>query len=177
MLSAAFVVAAVLWLAAGVATRTSSGADDWEVPYAAFSVLLMAAAAVSAGAIFSYTSKPHDRSVPRLAAVALTVLAVASTVIAWAFVMWAVLLAAGCAALAATGQPKRRDAGWLSMALLAGLAVALVGLWAKLGPPGEYNDYSEAQDWGVTVACVLATGALARRSRRASTVTGVAVPT
>ena len=103
------------------------------------------------------------------------ILAVASTFVAWAFVVWAVLLAAGFAALAATGPRQRRDAGWLSVALLGGLAVALVGLWAELGPPGEYNDYSEAQDWGVTVACVLASavlGVLALRHRRERSVAG-----
>lgn len=179
-LSAALVVATALWFATGIASRLVSGGDDWENAYALFSVLLVIAAATSAGAITVYTSKPKPRSVLRVAAVALAILAVASTIVAWASVVWAVLLAAGFAALAATGPRRRRDACWLSVALLAGLAVALVGLWTKLGPPGEYNDYSEAQEWGVTVACALATvvlGVLARRAHRERADAAAALPT
>ena len=175
LLSAVLLVAALLWLATGIASRTGLAGDDWEVPYAIFSVLLLMVAATSAGAITVYTAKPKDRSVRRVAAVALAILAVASTIISWAFVVWAVLLAAAFAALTTTGTRQCRDAGWLSAALLAGLAVALVGLWAELGDPGEYNDYSDAQSWGVTVACVLASAVLsvlALRNQRERIVAG-----
>lgn len=85
---------------------------------------------------------------------------------AWAFPLWAVLLAAGFAALTATGPPQSRNALWLGAALLVGLAVAVVGVTAKLGRPGSHNDYSEAQSWGTTVACALAAAMLAVRARR-----------
>ena len=180
LLSGALVVAALLWLATGIASRRFSGGDDWEVPYALFGALLLLAAATSAGAITVYTSKPKDRSVRRVAAIALTIFAVASTIVAWAFVVWAVLLAAAYTALAVTGPRQRRDARWLGAALLAGLAIALVGVLAKLGPPGEYNDYSDAQGWGVTVACALVAavlGGLAWRSHRERAVTEAALRT
>ena len=69
------------------------------------------------------------------------------------------LLAAGFAALAWTGAPRRRDAIWLSGGLLIGVAIALIAVTAKIGPPGTYDDYSQAQSWGVTVAALL-TGAV-----------------
>ena len=47
-------------------------------------------------------------------------------------------------------------------ALLAGLAVAVVAVNAKLGAPGRHSDYSDAQSWAVTTACVLAAVGLAR---------------
>lgn len=174
VVSVPIVVAVLMWFATAIASRRFSGDDNWAGPYALFSLLLLLAAATSAGAITAYTSTPKDRSVPRVAAIALAILAVASTIVAWAFVVWSVLLAAAYGALAATGPRQRRDAGWLSAALLAGLAVALVGVWGKLGSPGEYNDYSDAQGWGVTTACALATATLCvltRHSHRESAVT------
>ena len=78
---------------------------------------------------------------------------------AWAFVVWALLLAAGYAALALT-SPVFRRALWLSGALLAGVAGAFVGVAAKLGSPGSSNDYSDAQDWGMTIACALTAAVL-----------------
>ena len=87
---------------------------------------------------------------------------------AWAFPVWSVLLAAAFAALAGTGTPQRRHAMWLGAAFLGGLAVAFVGVTAKLGSPGPHNDHSEAQGWGVTVACLLAAAVLAVLVRRSS---------
>ena len=166
----ALVVDADLWLAAGAASvnRGLYSDDDWEGPYALFSVLVLAAAAATTLAITMYTSKPNAPSASRVAAGALAVLATASTLIAWAFPVWSVLLAAAFAALAGTGTPQRRHAMWLGAAFLCGLAVALVGVIAKLGPPGSHNDHSEAQGWGVTVACVLAAAVLAVLARRRS---------
>ena len=45
----------------------------------------------------------------------------------------------------------------------------LVGVTAKLGRPGQHNDYSEAQGWGVTVAC----GLTAITSRTMSSFRGI----
>lgn len=170
-LRTALLVDAVLWLATGAASRSRdlySDGDDWESPYALFSVLLVTAAAVATFAITAYTSKPGPRSASRTAAVALAIVATASTVMAWAFPLWAVLLVAGFAALAATGPPQSRNALWLGAVLLVGLAVAVVGVTAKLGRPGSHNDYSEAQSWGITVACALSAAVLAVRARRSS---------
>lgn len=171
----ALLVVAFLWLATGVATRIRDmySDDDWEGPYALFSVLLLLAAASTTVVIAQYTSEQGSRSASRTAAVALAVLGTVSTVMAWAFPLWAVLLAAGYVALAATGPPQRRRAGWLGGALLAGLAVAIFAVTAKLGPAGEYNDYSESQSWGITVACALAAAVLtvlARTSEARDTV-------
>ncbi len=162
--SAAPLVAAALWLAAGGAGRLrAENADgDWEGPYALFSVVLLIAAAATTVMIVIYTSKEGARSGARNAAVALAIVGTVSTVAAWAFPLWAVLLAAGWAALAATGSPSGRDAAWVGGALLAGLAVAVVAVNAKLGAPGRHSDYSDAQSWGVTTACVLAAVGLAR---------------
>ena len=142
-------VDAVLWLAAGAASvdRALYSDDKWGGPYALFSVLVLVAAAATTVAIAMYTSKPNARSASRVAAVALAVLATVSTLMAWAFPVWSVLLAA---------------------AFLAGLAIALVGVIAKLGPPGSHNDHSEAQGWGVSIACVLAAAVLAVLVRRNS---------
>jgi hypothetical protein len=82
--------------------------------------------------------------------------------------LWAVLLAAGFATLAGTGPPQTRNEVWLTAALLAGLLVAIVANTATLGPPGRYNDYSEAQGWGVTVGCALTAVVLTLVARRTS---------
>jgi len=170
VLRVALVIDAVLWLAAGAASvnRGLYSDDDWEGPYVLFSVLVLVAAAATTLSITMYTSKPNARTASRFAAVALAVLATVSTMVAWAFPVWSVLLAASFAALAGTGTPQRRHAMWLGAAFLAGLAVALVGANARLGPPGSYDDHSEAQGWGVTVACVLAAAVLAVLARRSS---------
>lgn len=149
----------------GISLRAMYSDDDWEGAYAMFSVILLLAAASTTFAIVQYTSEQGSRPATRLAAMALAILGTVSTVVAWAFPLWAVLLAAGYVALAATGAPHRRRAGWLGGALLAGLAVAIVALSAELGPAGEHNDYSEGQSWGITVACVLTATVLAVLAR------------
>jgi hypothetical protein len=167
----ALVIDAGLWLAVGAASRNRglySDGDGWEGTYAVFSVLLLIAAAVAALAVTAYTSPPGQPSRSRVAAVVLVILATVSTVVAWAFPLWAVLLAFGFAALAATGPSRTRNASWLGAALLSGLAVAIVGLLAEIGPAGSHNDYPEAQGWGVTVGCVLAAAVLVLLSRRAA---------
>ena len=170
VLRIALVVDAVLWLAAGAASvnRALYSDDDWEGPYKLFSVLVVVAAAATSLSITMYTSKPNARSASRIAAVALAVLATVSTLVAWAFVVWSALLAAAFAALAGTGPSQRRHALWLAAPFLAGLTIAFVAAIAKLGPPGSHNDHSEAQGWGVTVACVLAAAVLAMLARRSS---------
>ena len=56
---------------------------------------------------------------------------------AWAFPLWAVLLAAGFAALTATGPPQSRNALWLGAALLVGLAVAMLAVRARRSDAGS----------------------------------------
>jgi MFS family permease len=164
----ALLVIAFVWLAPGVASRNPglySDGDGWETPYALFAVALLAASVATTFVIARHTSEPGSPSGRRTAAVALAVLGTVSTVVAWAFPVWAVLLAAGFFALAATGPAHRRRVGWLGGALLAGLALAIVAVNAKLGPADEYNHYSEGQSWGVTVACVLAAAVLVGLAR------------
>jgi peptidoglycan/LPS O-acetylase OafA/YrhL len=161
--SIAFIVVAALWLAVGAASRRRglhADGDDWETPYAIFTVLLMVAAGAALLVVAMHTAQPGERSATRTAAVALAVLAAASTIVAWAFPVWAVLLTAAFAALGATGRRDGRQVGWIGAALMVGLGVAIVGATAKLGAPGESNDYSEAQTWGITVACLLVAGVL-----------------
>ena len=163
-----FLVDAVLWLATGGISRLralNSDGDDWEGPYALFSVFLMMAAAATTITIVMHTSRPGSRRSARFAAIVVAILGAVSTIAAWAFPLWAVLLAVGFVALTVTGSRQARRALWLSGALLTGLAVAIVGLTAKLGPAGRYNDYSEAQGWGITVACGLMAIALAVLAR------------
>ena len=109
-----------------------------------------------------------------LAPLLLAIVGTASTLVAWAFLMWAVLLAAGLFRARRHRSPQRRRACWLGGALLAGLAVAIIAVNAKIGPAGEYNDYSDAQDWGMTIACALA--AAVRRSSSLATVREAASP-
>lgn len=179
VLRTAFLVSAVLWLATSGISRLRalhSDGDDWEGYYALFGVFLMMAAAATTLTIVMHTSKSGPRSVSRIAAIAVAFLGVLSTVVAWAFPLWAVLLAAGFAALVVTGSPHGRSALRLSGALLAGLAVAIVARTATIGPPGEYNDYSEAQSWGVTVGCALTAIVLVMLARRTSEVPSDARP-
>lgn len=173
------VIASGLWLLAAVAFRLLESSDDgWVGAYMAFSVVLLAAAAVASLGVTLHTSPPGTPSGPRIAAIAWVVVATASTIVAWAFVLWAVLLALGFAALAASGRPQRRHAAWLSAALLVGVVAAVVAAVAEIGDPGTYGDHSEAQGWGTTLSCVL-TGigcaALARRTH-ATHRTGPPVP-
>lgn len=113
VLRTAFVVDAVLWLAtAGVSRLRYLYADgeDWELPYAVFSIVLLIAAAATTLTVVRYTSKLNGHRAPRIAAIVLALVGVASTIMAWAFPLWAVLLAAGFAALAATGSRHARGA-------------------------------------------------------------------
>ena len=47
--------------------------------------------------------------------------------------------------------------------------MSILGVVAKLGAPGDDNNYSEAQSWGVMVACALTALALARLGWRLPT--------
>lgn len=160
-------VVAFLWLVAAAALLFTNR-DDWEWPYAVFSAFLLIASAATTFLVVQHTATAGHTPIPRFAAIALAILATASTVVAWAFVLWAVLLAAGYAALAVTGSPHGRRALWLSGALLAGVGVAFVGVTAKLGPAGDDNNYGQAQGWGIAVACVLAATVLAVLARSAA---------
>ncbi|MEO6124258.1 MAG: hypothetical protein ABIR32_11160 [Ilumatobacteraceae bacterium] len=70
VLRVALAVGAFLWFLVGIAavSGTLYSDDDWETPYALFSVLLLMAAATTTLAITMYTSEPHARSASPTAA-------------------------------------------------------------------------------------------------------------
>ncbi len=97
--------------------------DGWERPYVLFSVSLLLALAATVAATWASTGSTGRRTLRR-AGLGLGVLAVASSVMAWAMPLWAALLAITCLVLA-VGAPRHIQRG---VAVLAGAqVVGIVG--------------------------------------------------
>ena len=102
-------VACVLWL--GVAASTAAWwdtTDDWRLWYGIYSLLLGSAAALTAASAISAAWRGSTESM-ETPGVALTGIAVCTTVIAWALPLWMLSIAIGYVVFA-TEAPKQRRA-------------------------------------------------------------------
>ena len=165
------VVACVLWL--GVAASTTKWwetIDDWRLWYGIYTLLLGSAAALTAATAISATWRGSTERM-KTPGVALTGIAVCTTVIAWALPLWMVSIALGYSVLAIEFPRQRRRLGLLAFAQVAGVAVMLAGNAARLGPSDEWGDHPMAGSAAVTTTALLTVAALillARSPRRSA---------
>ena len=139
--------------------------EGWEGAYMLYTVLLLLAIVAALVSVASATGPKGVKGRPF--ALCLCALAALSAVIAWAQLLWAVLLALAVATLAATGSRLRREAYMVAAGPLGGLVVSIVGVNVKLGDPGSYGDYPTLQMAGVVIGSLLTAAALVHIARRA----------
>lgn len=143
------------------------GTDDegWRGAYMLYTVLLLLAIVAALVSVASATGPKRVKGRPL--ATCLCALAAFSAVIAWAQLLWAVLLACSVATLAANGLRLRREAVMVAAGPLGGLVVSIVGVNVKLGDRGSYGDYPTAQMAGVVIGSLLTAAALVHFAWRA----------
>jgi hypothetical protein len=164
-------VACALWLC--VATSPALwwiNTDDWLAfytgsslvllsSYTVYSLVLLSAAAVTAAVSISVSRNALSAPVARLG-VALTVIGVCTTIVAWALPFWMGSIALGYGVLA-IGVPKhRRGLASLAVAQLLGLITVVVGTSVGIGTLDEWGDHPVAQSAGLATAALLTIGSL-----------------
>ena len=154
------------WLGVAVAGVWEIAGGAW--PYLLFSITLMLSAVLSVAAVW-WGTRGADRATLRLCGLGIALLAVASTVVAWAEVLWMTLLAITFAVWAvATPRALRPGLATLCAAQLLGVGAMIVALEAELGPQDSFGDYPAAFGVGLLVTGVgsaLGLGVLARSAR------------
>ena len=142
-----------------------SDGEEWRGAYMLYTVLLLLAIVAALVSVASATGPKGVKGRPL--ATCLCALAAFSAVIAWAQLLWAVLLAVAVATLAATGSRLRREAFVVAAGPLGGLLVSIVGVNLKLGDRDSYGDYPTAQTAGVVFGSLLTAAALVHFAWRA----------
>jgi hypothetical protein len=154
------------WLGVVIAGVWAIAGGDW--PYLLFSIALMLAAALSIATTWWGTRK-SDRATVRLCGLGIGLLAVASTVVAWASPLWMTSLAIAFAVLAcAAPRALRPGLATLAAAQLVGLGATIVAIETELGPQDSYGDHPAAFGVGLLVTGVgsaLGLAVLARSAR------------
>lgn len=139
--------------------------DGWERPYALFSIALLAAVAFSVVAAWICT-RATARPGLRRVGLGLGVLAVVSSLVAWATPLWATLLAISCIVFAASApRMLRTGIAVLAAAQLIGIGVMIAAIEAELGRRDSYGDYPAAFGLGnavIAAGSVLGVAMLAR---------------
>lgn len=159
---------------------TEQSGDGWQRPYLLFSISLLLAAIFTTAALWACTHGT-ERQALRVTGLVVGVVAVASSIAAWAQPLWATLIAVSCI-LFAVAAPRHLKPGVVVLAAsqLVGM-VALVGaLEAEIGRRDSYGDYPAAFGIGIAVTAagaILGIAILARlidsaRPETATTVTG-----
>lgn len=140
------------WLAVALGGVWEIAGGSW--PYLLFSITLAMAAALSVATAW-WGSRETDRAMLRWCGLAIGVLAVASTVVAWALPLWMTLLAITFAVLA-VAAPRARPSGLatLAPAQLAGVGALMMAIIAEVGPQDRYGDYPSASGVGLLVTGV-----------------------
>ncbi len=162
------ILAAGSWGVFGLAAIYQEfGTDDeeWRGAYMLYIVLLLLAIVAALVTVASATGPNGIKRRPL--ATCLCALAAFSAVIAWAQLLWAVLLALAVATLAASGSQLRREAFVVAAGPLGGLLVSIGGVNLKLGDRGSYGDYPTAQTAGVVFGSLLTAAALVHIAWRA----------
>jgi hypothetical protein len=162
-----------LWIGVvAIATTTWNNAADWQMWYAAYTLILIAAVAVTAAIALS-VARNGLRGPVAWVGVAATVIAVGTATVAWALPFWMGSIALGYAVLAIGVSKHRRGLAALAVAQLAGVLAVLVGEAVGIGTPDEWGDHPIAQLIGMMTVAVLTIGSLvvllsdARRSSSA----------
>ena len=147
--------AAVLcWAGVGIfgAWEVAVDASGEGPPYLLFSVTLLLAAGLTFVAAESCT-RASERAALRWCGLGIGVIAVASTLVAWASPLWMTLIATSLAVLAVTAPPDMR-AGLATVAAghVAGIVVTVASIEAEVGRQDSSGDYPAAAGLGVCVA-------------------------
>lgn len=154
------------WLGVVIAGVWDIAGGDW--PYILFSITLMLSAALSVATAW-WGTREAGRATLRLCGLGVGMLAMASTVVAWASPLWMTSLAIAFAVLAcAAPRALRPGLATLAAAQLVGLGATIVAIEAELGPQDSYGDYQAAFGVGLLVTgvgSVLGLGVLARSAR------------
>ena len=161
--------AAVAWIVVGgygiwEIVGEDSG-DSWEIPYAIFSIALFLGTLLAVAAVW-IASRHGERSPMRIVGLGVCVVAVLSTLVAWALPLWMTLSAVGYVLVAAAGAPPwRRAVTLLSAAQVLGIVALFLGIAAEVGRQDEYGDHPAAFGIGTLVAAVATMGALVQLDR------------
>jgi MFS family permease len=141
--------------------------DDWETPYALFSTALLLGTLLTVVAIW-IVSRHGERSLMRMVGLGVCVLAVLSSVVAWALPLWMTLSAVGYGLVAAAGaHPWRRAVALLSAAPVLGMVVLFLAIAAEVGRKAEYGDNPAAFGLATIVTAAATVGGLVQLGRSA----------
>jgi hypothetical protein len=142
------------WLGVGIfgvwdVARDESG--EWP-SYVLFAITLLLAAVFTFAAAESCT-RGTEHSTLRWCGLGVGVIAVASTLVAWAGPLWMTMLAISFAVLAVAAPPDMR-AGLATVAAgqAAGIVVTVAAIEAEVGRQDSYGDYPAAAGLGVCAA-------------------------
>lgn len=167
------VAAGAGWLGVGAFGGWWSAIDDDNGDggvYFLFSIVLMLSAVLTVAAAWSCT-KATDRRTMRVCGLVFGVIAVASTVVAWAGPLWMTTLAISLG-VSAAAAPRSMRPGLTGIAVghILGIVVAIAAVEAKVGRQDSYGDYPVALDLGVLAAAAgtVVGLALVARAARAS---------
>ncbi len=129
--------------------------DAWEWPYALSSISLLLAATLTLAVGWAATRDSEQRIVRRIG-LGVGILAVASTLVAWAAPLWMTLIAAGFVVLAlSVPRSARFPLLAIATAQLLGMAAMFVGIVAEVGRQNSYGDHPAAFGIGLVVTAVL----------------------
>ena len=144
-------LAVLSWLGVGVFGVWDIASDE-RPRYVLFSITLLLAAVLTLAAAESCT-RATDRAALRWCGLGVGVIAVASTLVAWAGPLWMTLLAISLAVSAVAAPPDMR-AGLATAAAghVAGIVVTVAAIAAEVGRQDSYGDYPAAAGLGVCAA-------------------------
>ena len=151
----------VLWLlvaAAGVYVGLDDD-DAWQAGYAVFATTLTLAAAVIGFAVVRW-GRPATRGLVWSIGVVVLVVAVLSTFVAWATILWQSSLAVAFVLLARGTHRTPTPLFALAGAQVAGLATFFVGDAMGIGAVDSYGDHPLAAGVGVLVSSLLTAAAV-----------------
>ena len=155
--------AAVAWAVVGLMALWSAAfdqGDDWEIAYTAFSIALLMATALTV-ALAAGATRVTTRATLRRVGLAVSVLGVAASVVAWAFPLWMSILGVGLGLLAMTSAAEtRRPVALLAAGHLVGLAVMVAGLAAEVGRTDEWGDHPVPGNVGAAIAAAVTVAGL-----------------
>jgi hypothetical protein len=168
-------VAALGWLgvgAYGVWEMVGEEAGDaWQRPYLFFTIALVLAVGATTTVVRGYL-EPLGHPRLRVVSGGVAMLAVASSMVAWAIPLWATLLTLSCVIVAFDARRHARSGlALLAAAPLVGMAAMFVASAAELGREDSYGDYPAAFGVGnatIAAGCLIGLAMLGFRCRTAA---------
>lgn len=153
------------WLGVAIAGVWEIAGGAW--PYVLFSITLMSAAVLSVATAW-WGTRETDRAALRRCGLGIGVLAVVSTVVAWALPLWMTLVAITFVVWAVSApRTLRPGLATLSAAQLGGMGAMIIAIEAEVGTPDSYGDYPAAFGVGLLVTGIGSAVGLALLARSA----------